>query len=179
MAIIKLSVSCILFYILYQLSAFIIPLFSWATNLFMLAFLAWTGGKYLTKKYVLPRMPQINSRGKAVLVTGCDTGFGHGIAISLKNSGFHVFACCLDPNGEGAKSLQSQSQGKLSVIPLDVSKEESVKKCHETIQKLMKDPTNGIQELFAIINNAGISDIKGMILPDVFVHVLLTFCLVN
>lgn len=32
--------------------------------------------------------------GKAILITGCDTGFGHQLAIKAKKSGFFVFACC-------------------------------------------------------------------------------------
>lgn len=33
--------------------------------------------------------------GKAVLVTGCDTGFGHALAKHLHKLGFTVFAGCL------------------------------------------------------------------------------------
>ena len=34
----------------------------------------------------------IDPRGKYVLISGCDTGIGHGLAIELDNGGFHVLA---------------------------------------------------------------------------------------
>ena len=37
--------------------------------------------------YILPD-------NKAILITGCDTGFGHQLAIRAKQAGFHIFACC-------------------------------------------------------------------------------------
>ena len=163
MAVIKLGVSCVIFYFLLQFRGYITPLFSWATNLFFLSFIAWTSGKYLTKKFVLPRLPQVSGKGKAVLVTGCDSGFGHAIALDLKKAGFHVFACCFDPEGEGGKSLVSRTQGRnLTVIPLDVTKEDSVKKCYEVVHSFLKDSTNDIKELFAVVNNAGIAECRGI-----------------
>lgn len=37
----------------------------------------------------------IQVEGKAVLVTGCDKGFGHALAKQLHAKGFTVFAGCL------------------------------------------------------------------------------------
>lgn len=34
-------------------------------------------------------------KGKAVLITGCDSGFGHALAKHLHKLGFTVFAGCL------------------------------------------------------------------------------------
>jgi NAD(P)-dependent dehydrogenase (short-subunit alcohol dehydrogenase family) len=163
MAVIKFWVSLVVFYLLWQLSDYITPLFSWASNLFMLAFIAWTAGKYLAKHLVLPNLPQVSPKGKGVLVTGCDSGFGHTTALLLKKEGFHVFACCLNPEGEGAKTLISRSQGRrLTVVPLDVTNDDSVKECFKAVNDIMNDPANGVKELFAIVNNAGVMEIKAV-----------------
>ena len=163
MAVIKLLVSGVVFYFLLQVRGYITPLFSWATNFFVLLLIAWTSGKYLTKKFVLPKLPQVPGKGKAVLVTGCDSGFGHSIALNLKKAGFHVFACCFDPEGEGAKSLISRSQGRnLTVISLDVTKEDSIKKCYEVVHGFLKDSANDVKELFAVVNNAGIAECRAI-----------------
>lgn len=39
--------------------------------------------------------PSLQVKGKAVLVTGCDCGFGHALAKHLHKLGFTVFAGCL------------------------------------------------------------------------------------
>ena len=157
MAVIKLSVSAIIFYFLWQLSDYITPLFSWATNIFFLGFIAWTAGKYLTKKFIFQNVLQVSAKGKAVLVTGCNSGFGNAVALDLAKEGFHVFACCLNPEEEAAKDLVSQGR-RLTVVPLDVIQDDSVKKCFETVQDFLNDSSNDVKELFAIINNAGIVD---------------------
>src|SRR5690348_16610533 len=36
--------------------------------------------------------PDIDPRGKYVLISGCDTGFGNGLAIELDKQGFNVLA---------------------------------------------------------------------------------------
>ncbi len=39
--------------------------------------------------------PSLQVKGKAVLITGCDSGFGHELAKHLHKLGFTVFAGCL------------------------------------------------------------------------------------
>uniref|UniRef100_A0A8C7X5C8 Zgc:113142 n=1 Tax=Oryzias sinensis TaxID=183150 RepID=A0A8C7X5C8_9TELE len=82
--------------------------------------------------------------GRAVLVTGCDSGFGHRLAGALDRGGFVVFAGCLSPDGDGAQSLVRDGSGNLKVLQLDVTKEEEVSFL--------------LSGLWAIVNNAGISD---------------------
>ncbi|CAF4430897.1 unnamed protein product, partial [Adineta steineri] len=36
--------------------------------------------------------PNIDPRGKYVLISGCDSGFGNSLAIDLDKQGFNVFA---------------------------------------------------------------------------------------
>uniref|UniRef100_A0A3Q1B1L5 Uncharacterized protein n=2 Tax=Amphiprion ocellaris TaxID=80972 RepID=A0A3Q1B1L5_AMPOC len=91
--------------------------------------------------------------GGAILITGCDSGFGHHLAGSLERRGFVVFAGCLYPDGAGAQSLSAQSSGKLNILKLDVTKDEDVKRAKAVVQENL--PEKG---LWAVVNNVGISD---------------------
>uniref|UniRef100_V5HGU4 Putative 17beta-hydroxysteroid dehydrogenase type 2 n=1 Tax=Ixodes ricinus TaxID=34613 RepID=V5HGU4_IXORI len=51
----------------------------------------------------------LDSAGKAVLITGCDTGFGNLLTRKLATKGYHVYAGCLFSNGGGAQELASIS----------------------------------------------------------------------
>uniref|UniRef100_A0A667XF09 Zgc:113142 n=1 Tax=Myripristis murdjan TaxID=586833 RepID=A0A667XF09_9TELE len=84
--------------------------------------------------------------GRAVLITGCDSGFGHHLARHLDTQGFVVFAGCLFPEGAGAQSLSRESSSNLKILKLDVTScviNESLVLC---------------SGLWAVVNNAGISD---------------------
>ncbi|XP_007476754.2 D-beta-hydroxybutyrate dehydrogenase, mitochondrial-like isoform X3 [Monodelphis domestica] len=91
--------------------------------------------------------------GKAVLITGCDTGFGHSLALRLFSLGFTVFATCLFPDGEGAQRLRQEagSSCRLHVLKLDVTQDQDVAEAKEFVLKNM--PENG---LWGLVNNAGI-----------------------
>ncbi|XP_062848104.1 D-beta-hydroxybutyrate dehydrogenase, mitochondrial [Trichomycterus rosablanca] len=106
----------------------------------------------------LPRLPRgsVQVEGKAVLITGCDSGFGHALAKHLHKLGFTVFAGCLlkDKGGEGAVGLENMQSDKLKVIQLDVCSDEQVSKAVEFIKANLSDSEKG---LWAVVNNAGIS----------------------
>ncbi|XP_070712002.1 D-beta-hydroxybutyrate dehydrogenase, mitochondrial [Pempheris klunzingeri] len=91
--------------------------------------------------------------GYAVLITGCDSGFGHQLALCLDQKGFVVFAGCLFPGGDGAQSLTRQSSSNLKILKLDVTSDEDVQQAKKTVQENL--PKKG---LWAVVNNAGISD---------------------
>ncbi|XP_040888737.1 D-beta-hydroxybutyrate dehydrogenase, mitochondrial [Toxotes jaculatrix] len=91
--------------------------------------------------------------GYAVLITGCDSGFGHQLAQCLDHKGFVVFAGCLSPEGAGAQSLARQSSSNLKILKLDVTSDEEVQQAKKTVQDNL--PEKG---LWAVVNNAGISD---------------------
>lgn len=59
--------------------------------------------------------------------TGCDSGFGNRLAISLDELGFLVFAGCLFPEQEGALSLLERSSRRIQVVKVDVTSDESVR----------------------------------------------------
>ncbi|XP_077528698.1 retinol dehydrogenase 7-like [Haemaphysalis longicornis] len=92
---------------------------------------------------------QLSSEGKAVVVIGCDTGFGHALASRLHRDGFLVFAGCLDSQSSGAKELQKLSN--VRVLQLDITKEEQVDEAFQTVQQQL-----GSRVLWSVVANAGI-----------------------
>ncbi|XP_044516647.1 short-chain dehydrogenase/reductase family 9C member 7-like [Gracilinanus agilis] len=97
---------------------------------------------------------RIDVAGRAVLITGCDAGFGHSLALRLFNLGFTVFATCLFPDGEGAQHLRQEagSSRRLHVLKLDVTQDQDVAEAKDFVLKNM--PENG---LWGLVNNAGIA----------------------
>lgn len=73
--------------------------------------------------------------GYAVLITGCDSGFGHQLARVLDHRGFVVFAGCLSPEGAGAQSLVGQSSSNLKILKLDVTSDEDVQQAKKKVQE--------------------------------------------
>lgn len=83
--------------------------------------------------------PPQDGRGLAVLITGCDSGFGYQLARCLDQRGFVVFAGCLFPQGPGAQSLSRQSSSSLRILKLDVTKDEDVTQAKRTVQEQLPE----------------------------------------
>ncbi|XP_033735859.1 D-beta-hydroxybutyrate dehydrogenase, mitochondrial-like isoform X2 [Pecten maximus] len=117
----------------------------------VLVYWKWSLGLVLL--YIGYRLTKVKHRltvdGKAILITGCDTGFGNHIAQRLDDKGFIVYAGVLNENSNGAEALRSRHSYNLHVIKLDVTKEEDVNTALEYV-------TNR-GDLWAVINNAGIN----------------------
>lgn len=80
------------------------------------------------------RSPLEDGDGYAVLITGCDSGFGHQLARCLDQKGFVVFAGCLSPEGDGAQSLVRQSSSNLKILKLDVTSDKDVQHAKMMVQ---------------------------------------------
>lgn len=93
----------------------------------------------------------IEPKNKAVLITGCDTGFGNKLAQRLAHYGFYVFAGCLQPEGPGANQLRKSCRNAVKIIKLDVTNEDDVKAAIKVVEEHLKG-----RSLWAIVNNAGI-----------------------
>lgn len=91
--------------------------------------------------------------GKAVFITGCDTGFGKELASRLDKLGFKVFAGCLLPEGEGARSLLQESSERLKVVSVDVTSDEAVRAACKTVEEDLDED----EVLWGVVNNAGIA----------------------
>ncbi|KAI8511206.1 hypothetical protein Bbelb_103060 [Branchiostoma belcheri] len=83
---------------------------------------------YCLVLYLAPKS-RVNGNGKAVFITGCDSGFGFGLAKRLDSLGFTVFAGCLlaDSGGEGSKKLRAECSSRLSTVQIDVTDDGQVK----------------------------------------------------
>ncbi|XP_002741661.3 11-beta-hydroxysteroid dehydrogenase type 2-like [Saccoglossus kowalevskii] len=99
--------------------------------------------------YMLPAK-RLEVGRKSVLVTGCDSGFGHALAIYLDLLGFHVFAGCLFKDGEGAKELRNMCSERLTILQFDVTSQIQVDNALEEVNNKLKG------ELWGLVNNAGI-----------------------
>ncbi|XP_046352519.1 short-chain dehydrogenase/reductase family 9C member 7-like [Haliotis rufescens] len=94
---------------------------------------------------------QVSPLGKYVLITGCDTGFGHQLAQRLDERGCNVIATCLLERGDGASELKRVSSERMHVLALDVTSDNSVRQCMEHVRGVV-----GEAGLWAVVNNAGV-----------------------
>ncbi|XP_068201942.1 D-beta-hydroxybutyrate dehydrogenase, mitochondrial-like [Palaemon carinicauda] len=92
---------------------------------------------------------------KCVLITGCDTGIGHALALHLHDQGFRVFAGCLlaDTGGEGAQKLRGLGSSRLHILQMDVTQQEQIEDALQQIKKLIPEG----ESLWALVNNAGVT----------------------
>ncbi|XP_066524677.1 estradiol 17-beta-dehydrogenase 2 isoform X2 [Hoplias malabaricus] len=104
--------------------------------------------------------PQLPVNGKSVLITGCDTGFGHSLAKFLDKAGVKVYAGVLNESGPGAEELRRYSSS-LTVLQLDVT---DTKQIAEALQLIKNQEKTG---LWGLVNNAGVVGYlcEGEILP--------------
>lgn len=100
----------------------------------------------------------VDPSDKAVLVTGCDTGFGFALAQHLHSIGFIVFAGCLmkDKGCDGVRQLDAEGKGtgRLITVQLNVTSDDEVAAAARAVKA--KLPPN-VKGLWAVVNNAGYS----------------------
>lgn len=87
--------------------------------------------------------------GKAVLITGCDSGFGHALATRLSRDGFVVFAGCIDSQSDGARVLGKQRN--TTVLQMDITKADQVDAAFDKVQQAL-----GSRALWSVVANAGV-----------------------
>ncbi|OQR78686.1 dehydrogenase-like [Tropilaelaps mercedesae] len=102
--------------------------------------------------YVMPS-GKLSSEGKAVFITGCDSGFGYKLALKLDCEGYQVFAGCLFPNGEGAHQLRNSASNRLCIVGIDVTKDQDFTLARDFIRENLSGNV-----LWAVVANAGIFD---------------------
>ncbi|EHB09868.1 Estradiol 17-beta-dehydrogenase 2 [Heterocephalus glaber] len=117
--------------------------FFWSLVLFSL--LCFLMCMYLADQELLP-VDQ-----KAVLVTGCDSGFGHALAKNLDKLGFTVFAGVLNEKSSGAEELRRNCSKHITVLQMDITNPEQIKDAHSKVIEKVQD-----KGLWALVNNAGI-----------------------
>ncbi len=88
---------------------------------------------------------RIAAAGRAVVITGCDTGFGNGLARRLDSLGYRVFACCLTETG--AEGLRLNCSSRLLAMKCDVTKPDDVDKLYVSLASVCPDGVH------AVVNN--------------------------
>lgn len=89
----------------------------------------------IIKKFVLNKLTISGLNNKHVFVTGCDTGFGHLLALKLVDNGIPTFAGCLTEKGKSELELKARtSPGQLWTLLLDVTKDDSMLKAAEFVK---------------------------------------------
>ncbi|CAL8243611.1 unnamed protein product [Lota lota] len=89
--------------------------------------------------------------GRAICITGCDSGFGKAAAKRLDTLGFKVFATVMDLSGEGAMELRSACSSRLSLLQVDITQPQQVQ---EMLLAIKTDL--GLKGLWGLVNNAGV-----------------------
>ena len=89
------------------------------------------------------RKANLNINGKFVLITGCDSGFGRGIAIKLDEMGVRVLATCLTKQGE--QNLKSATSQKLKTFQMDVTNSQQIEEVFQKVKRLL-DGKSGKQK---------------------------------
>ena len=72
---------------------------------------------------------------KYVLITGCDSGFGHETAVRLHKMGVNVLATCLTKEGE--QSLKSVTSESLRTFQLDVTNSQQIKDVFAQVKSII------------------------------------------
>lgn len=88
---------------------------------------------------------------KAIVITGCDSGFGQELALQAGRAGFTVFASSLDETSFFA----FRKVPTIRHVTVDVTKAAQVEALVEAVEAWLKeDPEQRV--LHAVVNNAGI-----------------------
>ena len=109
-------------------------------------------GAYRLYQHFYPT-PDINPRDKYVLISGCDSGFGNGLAIELDKQGFLVLAGVY--SSANVDKLKSILSSNATVFQLDITSQDDIDRAFELVSSKTK-------VLHALVNNAGIGA-SGMI----------------
>ncbi|XP_054165428.1 D-beta-hydroxybutyrate dehydrogenase, mitochondrial-like [Oppia nitens] len=139
--------------LLINFSGFISNLFQTISLFAFLSIISWLITKKIRKYYNNNKF--VTSYKRAVLITGCDSGFGNALAQTLNEHGFRVYATVLDTDSDGAKKLATSARfdGMTTVLRMDVTNDEEVNAVYEQIAKELQQ--NG-EQLWAVVNNAGL-----------------------
>lgn len=80
---------------------------------------------------------------QAVIVTGCDSGLGYSLALHCRSLNAAVIAGVLKPDGLGALDL---IRNGVKVVPLDVTRSESIADFGTSVRELMARENLGIRD---------------------------------
>ncbi|XP_045843642.1 corticosteroid 11-beta-dehydrogenase isozyme 2 [Meles meles] len=102
----------------------------------------------------LARSPRLPVATRAVLITGCDSGFGKETAKKLDAMGFTVLATVLDLDSPGALELRTCCSPRLRLLQMDLTKPADISRALEFTKA--HTASSG---LWGLVNNAGYNDV--------------------
>ncbi|TKR81236.1 hypothetical protein L596_015141 [Steinernema carpocapsae] len=119
----------------------------------LLLFVAAIAG-FIVWRYKREQLKINNLKSKAVLVTGCDSGFGRHFALKCLREGMPVYATCLTEQSKQELTDSTRLHpGRLHAFVMDVTSEESVQEGRRFVEKTC----GAYKGLHGIVNNAGIA----------------------
>ena len=133
------------------------PQFAALALTLIIGFTAWYTSRWAATMVLKP-FTKLSTKHRAVLITGCDSGFGQLTALALNRLGFFVFAGCFksDASGSGKKLMKECSfPSRMKVLDLDVTDASKVNNCYEVVTQTIKSEPH-VSQLFGLINCAGI-----------------------
>ncbi|XP_056101706.1 estradiol 17-beta-dehydrogenase 2 isoform X2 [Rhinichthys klamathensis goyatoka] len=84
--------------------------------------------------YVGREEVMLSTLDKAVLITGCDSGFGHDLARFLDGAGMRVFAGVLNELSPGALKLKKAASPNLTILQLDITNSSQITQAYQDIK---------------------------------------------
>ncbi|XP_063801825.1 11-beta-hydroxysteroid dehydrogenase type 2 [Pseudophryne corroboree] len=131
---------------------FLLVLFEWFCHLYLpilLGMVLLSSACWYVLSVASPRK-MLPVAGKAVFITGCDSGFGNASAYKMDAMGFKVIASVLDLESPGAKDLRKRCSDRLTIIQMDLTKPEDIQKACRIIREQTAETG-----LWTLVNNAG------------------------
>ncbi len=93
------------------------------------------------------------TRELAVVITGCDTGFGRDVALRAAEAGYTVFAGCLK---EESVTELNQLSNNIKSFTMNVTNDEHVEKAVQMVSQWVDETTTQQRILHALVNMAGV-----------------------
>ncbi|KAH7961121.1 short-chain dehydrogenase/reductase family 9C member 7 [Rhipicephalus sanguineus] len=94
----------------------------------------------------------VPAKGKIVVITRCDSGYGNKLALELDKRGFTVVAGCVSRESPGTQQLKLQGSSNIHLVETDVTQTESLAEFENQVRALCKDESH----LWAVIINLSV-----------------------
>ena len=163
---IKFATFVTIFALVTYFNSSFISLLAVPSSWLVLVFISWQCAHVIGKHVIVKRFTKsVCGIGKAVLITGADTGFGHLLSLRLNELGFYVYAGCLNSTSDDAQSLVSNAKYRkaIELVQLDVTSDKDIRAANVQVQSSLRIQN---RKLYAVVNNAGIASANLIGLTD-------------
>ncbi|XP_076047660.1 D-beta-hydroxybutyrate dehydrogenase, mitochondrial-like [Oratosquilla oratoria] len=91
-------------------------------------------------------------KNRVVVITGCDSGIGHALALACHSWGFTVLATCVNLDSPGALSLRNLGDERMVVANLDLRSDFE----HWGLLEVVQELEDRGHYIWCLVNNAGV-----------------------